>query len=121
MTEWKWYSGPNDEAYTNGPFDTREQAVAELDGLGGYVIMARKVPLKLSDSFDADVFLESAEDSASDLANEDGDPLFDITSYQQADLEARVRAAIDAWQYAHNLTFVPWAFTETRHGERIEP
>ena len=118
---WKWYSGPNDEAYTNGPFDTREQAVAELDGLGGYVIMARKVPLKLSDSFNVDEFLEDAEDSASDLANEDGDPIFDVQIRHKADLETRVRAAIDAWQSEHNLTFVPWVFTETRHGERIEP
>jgi len=30
--EWKWYSGSNDEEFSNGPFDTREQAIAELDG-----------------------------------------------------------------------------------------
>lgn len=117
--EFKWYSGPDDEMYSNGPFDTRDQAVAALDGYGGYVIMARKVPLRLSHHFDAGNFLEQAEEAVWDMANEDGDPLFDITSDQQADLEARVRAAIEAWQYAHNLTFLPWAFTETKGLEKV--
>ena len=118
--EWKWYSGTNDENFSNGPFDTREQAVAELDGYGGYVVLARKVPLRLSEYFDVDTLLENAEDVAYDLCNEDGDPLFDVSKEQSKDLQARIRAAIDAWQYAHNLTFVPWAFTGTKNLERIE-
>ena len=28
--DWKWYSGSNDETFHNGPFDTREQAVAAV-------------------------------------------------------------------------------------------
>lgn len=118
--EWKWYSGSNEETFEYGPFDTREQAIAELDGYGGYIVLARKVPLRLSGYFDADTFLENAEDSAYDMANENGDPVFDISSDQQADLEARIRAAIEAWQYAHNLTFMPWAFSGTKNLERIE-
>lgn len=118
--EWKWYSGSNEETFEYGPFDTREQAIAELDGEGGYVIMARKVPLRLSGYFDADTLLENAEDAAHDACNEDGDPVFDIDSDHKADLEARVRAAIEVWQYAHNLTFVPWAFTGTKNLESIE-
>jgi hypothetical protein len=125
--EWKWFSGSNEEEFSDGPFDTREQAIAALDGYAGFVMLARKVPLRLSGYFDADRFLEGAEDSAYDMANsaydmanEDGDPVFDISSDQQADLEARVRAAIEAWQYAHNLTFMPWAFNGTKNLERIE-
>lgn len=117
--EWKWYAGRNEETFSEGPFDTREQAIAELDGYAGFVLLARKVPLRLSQFFHADTFLENAEDSAYDMANEDGDPLFDISSDQQADLEARVRAAIEAWQYAHGLTFEPWSFTGTKNLERI--
>ena len=117
--EWKWYSGSNEETFSDGPFDTREQAIDALDGYGGYIVLARKVPQRLSQFFHADTFLENAEDSAYDMANEDGDPLFDISSDQQADLEARVRAAIEAWQYAHNLTFMPWAFNGTKNLERI--
>jgi hypothetical protein len=120
MEEWKWYAGSNEETFEHGPFDTREQAIAELDGYGGYVIMARKVQLKLSQYFDAATFLENAEDDAYDMANEDGDPIFDMTSDQQADLQARVRAAIEGWQYAQGLTFIPWGFNGTKHLERIE-
>ena len=117
--EWKWYSGPDGETFTSGPFNTREQAIAELDGEGGYVILARKVPLRLSGYFDVDTFLEQAEESAYDMANEDGDPLFDVTKDQQEDLQARVRTAIEAWQYAHGLTFMPWSFSETKNLEKI--
>lgn len=118
--EWKWYAGSNEEEFQHGPFDTREQAIAELDGYGGYIVLARKVPVRLSGYFDADTFLENAEDSAYDMANEDGDPVFDISKDQQEDLQARIRAAIDAWQYAHNLTFMPWAFNGTKNLERVE-
>lgn len=120
MEEWKWYAGSNEETFGHGPFDTREQAIEELDGYGGYVVMARKVPLRLSSYFDVDRLLENAEETAYDMANEDGDPLFDVTDEQEADLQARVRAAIDAWQYAHGLTFIPWSFSETKHEERIQ-
>lgn len=118
--EWKWYSGSNEEEFGNGPFDTREQAIAELDGYDGFVMLARKVPLRLSGYFDVETLLESAEDATYDMANYDGDPIFDVSKDQQEDLQARVRAAIEAWQYAHNLTFVPWAFTESKNLERIE-
>lgn len=117
--EWKWYAGSNEEEFQHGPFDTREQAIAELDGYGGYIVLARKVPLRLSDYFRADGFLENAEDAAYDLANEGGDPVFDVSAYQQENLQICVRAAIDAWQYAHSLTFIPWAFNGTKNLERI--
>ena len=117
--EWKWYSGSNEEEFSGGPFDTRHQAIAELDGYGGYIVLARKVPLRLSGYFDVDAFLESAEDAAYDLCNENGDPVFDVSKEQSEDLQARIRAAIEAWQYAHNLTFVPWAFSGTKNLERI--
>lgn len=118
--EWKWYAGPDGETFTVGPLNTREQAIAELDGEGGYVILARKVPIRLAQYFDASEFLESAEERAYELANEYGDPLFEVGSDEQADLEVRVRAAIDAWQYAHGLKFMPWSFSETKKLEKIE-
>ena len=118
--EWKWYSGTNDENFSNGPFDTREQAVAELDGYGGYVVQARKVPLRLSGYFDVDQLLGSAEDVVYDQCNENGDPLFDLTDEQSKDLQDRIRAAIDEWQDAQSRVFVPWAFSETKNLERIE-
>ena len=118
--EWKWYSGSDQEQFSGGPFDTREQAIADLDGCGGYIVLARKVPLRLSGYFDIDAFMESAEEAAYELCNENGDPLFDVSKEQSEDLQARIRAAIEAWQYAHNLTFVPWAFTESKNLERVK-
>lgn len=120
QNEWKWYSGSDQEAFTDGPFDTREQAIAELDGHGGYVIMARKFPLRLSKYFDAAGFLEDAEEAVYDLCNEDGDPIFDISNNQHADLEARVRATIEAWQDESGLTFIPWGFSGVKGLERIQ-
>lgn len=117
--EWKWYSGSDGEQFSGGPFDTREQAIADLDGYGGYVILARKVPLRLAGYFDVETFLENAEEAAYDVCNENGDPVFDVSKEQSEDLQARIRAAIEAWQYAHNLTFVPWAFTNSKNLERI--
>lgn len=117
--EWKWYSGSNEEQFSGGPFDTREEAIADLDGYGGYIVLARKVPLRLSGYFDVDTFLEQAEEAAYDLCNESGDTLFDLSKEQSEDLQARIRTAIEAWQYAHNLTFVPWAFTGSKNLERI--
>ena len=118
---WKWYSGSNDEVFYNGPFDTRERAVAELDGYGGFVIEARKDDLQLSSHFHIGVLLDAAEDDVVDLSDEDGSPIFDVSSDQEADLQARVRATIDAWQDAHGLKFVPWRFTEQRNLERVLP
>ena len=117
--EWKWYSGISDEELSHGPFDMREQAVSALDGYGGYVVLARKVPLLLSGYFDVDTFLENAEDAACDLGNEHGDLLFNVSKEQSDDLQARIRAAIELWQYAHDLTFLPWVFNHTISREYI--
>ena len=118
---WKWYSGSDDETFTNGPFDFRDDAIEALDGYGGYVIEARKDDLRLSSHFSADDFIEAAEEAVYDMANEDGDPIFDVPSDKQADLQLRVRAAIDAWQDAHGLMFVPWLFSGQRNLEHIAP
>lgn len=117
--DWKWYSGSNDEEFHNGPFDTREEAVDALDGYGGFVIEARKDDLRLSSYFHAETLLEGAEEDAYDLSDE-GDLIFDISDDQECDLQARVRAAIDTWQDAHGLRFVPFLFTASRNEERIE-
>ncbi len=120
MTEWKWYSGPDQETFTGGPFDTREEAVKELDGYGGYVILARKTPLRLSQFFDGADFLEAAEEAAYEMANESGDAIFDLTKDQIDGLQYCVRSAIEKWQNAHRLTFTPWTFTESKSLEKIE-
>ena len=120
--DWKWWSGSNDEWYTES-HDTRDEAIQSLEGEGGYIIEARQGPVSLSDYFDADDFLTIADEtlSDSDLGHPEGDALFECSPEQAADLETRVRAAIDAWQEAHGLKFVPSMFTASRNAEYINP
>lgn len=121
MTEnWKWYAGWNDEEFHSGPFDTREEAIKELDGLRGFIIEARKTPIKLSSYFDAEYFLEVTEEDAADLSNPDGDLIFDVSKAQMVGLQDLVRAAIDQWQEVNNLVFESWAFNESRNLEQID-
>lgn len=117
--DWKWYAGSNEEEFHSGPFDTREEAIIALDGYGGFIIEARKLPLALSSCFDAVRFFDEAEESVYELANPEGELLFEATDTQIEDLEKRVRKTIDQWQDEHNLVFFPWFFSQSRNLERI--
>ncbi len=122
---WKWYAGSNDEYYSVGPCDTRQEAIDEGRGnfgheSGFYIIEAEKVNLTLADYIGADVVLEEAEERACDLGDEDGTPIFDVTEDQEKDLISHLRNACDAWQTKHNLIFVPWHFTNSSNAEFIE-
>lgn len=118
--DWKWYAGSNEEEFHSGPFDTREEAIDALDGSRGFIIEAHKRPLTLSSCFDATRFFEDAEESVYELANPDGELLFEATGTQIEDLEKRVRKAIDQWQENHNMVFIPWCFSQSRNLEFID-
>ena len=64
-------------------------------------------------------FLERAEEDGYEFSNENGDPLFDVDMDQMKDLQQRVRSAIEQWQAAHKLVFMPWTFTGQRNLEYI--
>jgi len=117
---WQWWSGTNAEWYTDW-HDTRDEAIESLNGEGGYIIEGRRDPVSLSAYFDADDFLTRADEdlSDSDIGHPDGDVLFECTPEQERDLEGRVRAAIDAWQEANDLKFVPAMFTVSRNAQYI--
>lgn len=120
--DWKWYVGYHEEEYSSGPYETRAEAVqiAKEEYEGGWIIEAYKRPESLARYFNANNFLEHAEEAAYDLANESGDPIFDPTGPQIDDLETRVRATIEKWQADHKLEFIPWTFTGQRNLERID-
>ena len=40
-------------------------------------------------------------------------------SYYSPDLDARIKSAVNDWQDAHGLRFIPWSFTEMRNKERV--
>lgn len=132
MTEknWKWYSGNNNEIYSCGPFDTREEAIDEArgqygDDVGVHVAEAYKEPLKLSSYISRDLvetLLEHAEECVADLADEYGEHVtFDVSGEQQKDLRAMLTATVNAWQEKHGLKFTTWCFTDTRNEEYIAP
>lgn len=126
MTEqenWKWWVGFNEETY-HTECDTREEAayIAREEYEGGWIIEARKPSnIPLEKYFDAERFLEDAEDRAHDYYGdpETGDPVFDITAAQIDDLDTMVRETIGAWQKKHSLVFTGWAFTASRNSEYI--
>lgn len=124
---WKWYAGNNDESYSCGPFDTREEAIEEArsqfgDDAGIYVIEAIKDEVRLCDYIGASSILEEAEERAYDLRNQDSDDnIFDVSSKMEKDLAIMLRTACDAWQIKHDLLFIPWCFTGTRNSEFIPP
>lgn len=121
--DWRWWFGNDDEVFTT-ECATREEAVSiateEYDG--GYICEARAYQnMPLAGFFDAERFIEDAEDKASDLTSPDHghDVLFEVTPEQEADLERSVRAAIALWQKRHGLAFKPWMFERSRNHEYI--
>ena len=121
--EWTWWVGHDDERYHTS-CATREEAVQiAQDQGGGYIVEAQPpASIKLSGYFCAEQFLESAEEDAMESHGdpESDMPIFDtIGADLEKDLQAIVRAAIDAWQEKHSLVFRGWAFSAIRNGEYI--
>jgi hypothetical protein len=114
---WKWYYSLDDDFF-QGPFETKSEALSELDGSHGWIMEAYKVPLMLSDCIGIDDVFDTAEESAYDLSNE-GENLFDVTPQQSADLKKRLKKACDDWQSDHSLVFVPWIFSHTRNRHEV--
>ena len=109
-----WYSSNDEECWQGGPYDTREEAEGKAKASEHRLIVeATKTPIRVSLCFDEASFIEQAEESLYDRANEDGDPLLDFLPAVNLDLQARVRAAIDDWQVAHQLAPVAWRFDST--------
>lgn len=122
--KWDWWVGSSEERYST-QCGTREEAVEiareEYDD-GAWIVEAQgPAYLKLSEYFDADGFIEMADERAFDdhADEENPDALFETTPEQNADLQAAVRAAIDAWQERHDLTFRGFKFQAMRNGEFI--
>lgn len=106
-----WYSSNDEESWAGGPYATRDEAEAEAKASEHRLIMrATKWPIRVSRFFDQGEFIEQAEESLYDMANEDGDPILDFRVEVNLDLQARVRAAIDEWQVAHQLSPQAWRF-----------
>ncbi|EAU45113.1 hypothetical protein [Salipiger bermudensis] len=120
---WKWWVGHDDERF-HTECETREEAVyiATEEQEGGHIVEAMKpANIEISRFFDAHLFVESAEDDAAECHGDpEGDILvFDLKPEVRADLEKMVRAAMDAWQEKHSLTFTGFQFAASRNHEYV--
>lgn len=122
LNKWQWYVGHDEEVYTSGPYDTRDEAayIAREEYGGGHIVEAKRCALELSKEFGVGDFLERIDEAHYDFQNENGDPVFDISTEAQSRLEICVRATITQWQKDEALTFVPGAFSAQRNEEWIE-
>ncbi|WP_394436734.1 hypothetical protein ACGGKE_07805 [Sphingobium naphthae] len=111
--DWQWWSGTNDEYYTNGPFQCREHAVEELDGEGGYIIEAVKLHVR----FNADQLIENQyfeDDDYFSGENSDPDRAGSVAIIKTANAE--LQGLLDAWCNKWQHTFVaPEMFAATRN------
>jgi len=121
MPETGWWITKDEESYSGGPLDTREEALLaamEADA-HGIAYLTRK-PVRVSDLFDAESFIEVAEEvNADDWHDENGDPVLDFTEDEVADLQAAVCAAIDDWQVRHQLAPMPWLCVSVDDAESL--
>ncbi|WP_295045153.1 hypothetical protein [uncultured Paracoccus sp.] len=107
-----WYSSNDQDIWSGGPYDTREEAEAEAAGSEHrLIVQATKPPIRLSRYFTHGEFLEGVDDALCDYHDPDGCPATDFAPAVNMDLQARVCAAIDEWQVAHQLAPCTWAFT----------
>ena len=112
--DWKWWVGYDEEAYTT-QCATRSEAVqiAREEYGGAWIVEATNPPeIKLSWFFDAEQFLDQAEDQAWDsYANHDSpEALFELTEEQLGELQTTVRNAISQWEAERGLKFTSWQF-----------
>ena len=105
-----------------GPYGTRAEIVAELDGhLPGETFTIIEASKGRCDYrvFCVDSFFQALDDANYDNLDHDGDGtvIDTVTPEQERDLESMVNDAIEAWIKKHSLETEPWVFAETRNEE----
>lgn len=118
MNDYKWYAGSDDEVYTYGPFDTKQEALDEAysDGLEKiYFCEALPGEFKLSELIDLEV-LDDTANNRLDRFGEDDEP---IISMSEEDL-ASLRETLDRWQAERGLRFTCRTFKDVRQAGHIE-
>lgn len=129
---WAWWASfDGGERYSVGPEVSREAVIEAAREYGGgdpfVVVEATQRPVRLSDFIDVEDLVERADERAwedhgdPDDPDDSGNPIFDFsaTGPVAANLEARIKRAVDEWQDANGVAPVSWRFTETRNEETI--
>jgi hypothetical protein len=131
--EWKWWASSNEEDYTVGPCDSKQQAIAEaVSNELGYnfsrkdkhvmtfhVVEARKAEGRLSEMFDGyDWLLDLDENKLADEYNEwnDSGPCEHIDA---TTVTAVVRNALREWEDREGVRLKLYRFADCRNGEWV--
>lgn len=121
--QWWAATGQDPESY-DGPFSTREEAVAQMmaeDGREcGYTVIEADKAIARSDIFDAGMIYERYEEYNEECWGEDGAD-FHTTREQDRDLERMLTEAFDAWFVKHGTRPRAWCFGETRNQQYVPP
>jgi hypothetical protein len=122
---WRWWISTDEERY-QGPYDSREEAIAVgTDDYGGdafHICEATQGMLNLRPFWADDIYDRLQDVNEERVDPEDGE-LFrkSPTKEQDADLANMVNDAIEAWARKHNIDTRAWAFDSQRNSERIDP
>lgn len=130
--DWKWYASSDEEIYTVGPCDSRQEVVdaATSDELGYdhesqtmvfHIMEAKKDPLDLARYVSTDRLLEEINERIyeDDYGSEIDDYLASLTKEQEADFDRCIREAIREWQQRNGIVVKTWTFFHTRNREAI--
>lgn len=120
-TEWAWWAGSNEEFFTDGPFATREDAIAEYksswmpeEGFHIVEAVAGRV------WFSAGRLIVRQYEDDDDLWGIDGPSPDRLGEHEAADKE--LQELLDKWVEKYSDTFVqPTMFRGQRNAEFIPP
>ena len=110
------YAYSYDEEIYHGSFDTKEQAIAELDGRGGWVGECHD-PSPPESWWNAEDWIEHVL-CQDEYSGEWAEYTLATTKEQREELEAEVRKLMAAWLDRHDLR--P-NFFNVQNAERVEP
>ena len=125
LESWGWYASLDEENYTEGPFDTRDEAIESLEGAIApppdirnefYILEAKKADLK----FNVERLIDDQYLDNDDLYHPDFDHCNPdrLENYKDADQELQV--LLDNWMLRWKHTFVQSSyFSEMRNAEVI--
>jgi len=119
-----WAAWGRDPERYQGPFASREEAVAQMlaeDGKEvGYTVVEADKAVARSDIIDADYVFERYDECNEECWGEDG---LDIVSTraQQNDLEKMLAETLEAWFAKHGTKPKVWCFGETRNEQYVPP
>lgn len=115
---WVWWSGSNEEFFSNGPFETRDEAVDALEEERGFVIHALPYALNFSarrllddQYFECEDYFSGEHGEADRVGKPEG----------IAEADAELQSLLDAWVAKWKGTFVaPEMFAASSPAEFIE-